>query len=286
MPTMTHFVQFALRVTSVLPIVFLMLCTGHALLAQEIASIIYSSDTSLVLGGIVVDDETVVRDDLAGGITGLSVGMIPANTDLQALAAADGGSWLLSFDVATQLAGGVVAQPGDVVRFDGTSFSLEVQASSVGVPAGSIVDALAWLSSGALLLSFDTTVSLGGTVFEDEDLAEFSGGSFSMFFDGSANGVSPLLDLDAVAYDGPGERLFLSFDGSGQVPGGVLFDDEDVLTFRLSTGGWSLAYDGSMAHSSWPSADLDALEIELLGSVVFADGFETGDTSGWSSTVP
>lgn len=272
------------HLTLVLALAWVTLSLPWAASAEVPSAIVLSSDTSVVLGGVAVDDQTAAREALAGGVSLLPLGALPADADLEALAAAEG-DWLLVLDTSAELTGGLIAGPNDVVRFDGTSFVLELNGSTVGLPAGSAIDALARLPSGALLLSFDTTLRLGGTAFDDEDLAEFSAGAFNMFFDGSAGGISPSLDLDAVAYDSAGGRLFLSFDGSGTVPGGLAFDDEDVLELELGTSAWSLAYDGSSQHSLLPAADLDALEIELPSSTIFANGFESGDTSGWTVTV-
>ncbi len=262
------------------------LAGARSLEGQSIASLVFSADSSVSPAGVVVEDEAPAREILGAGVTLLSIGEVPASADLQALAAAEAGDWLLAFDTTVQLAGGVVAEPNDVVRWDGASYSLAVDGSAVGLPSDRAIDALAWVAPDTLLFSFDTTVRLGGIVVEDEDLVQLSGGSFSLFFDGSAHGIPPSLDLDAAAYDPIRDRLWVSLDGSGVTAGGIVFEDEDVLALDRGAGTWSLAYDGSAAHSEWAAADLDALEVGTGSVPLFSDGFETGDTSAWTATVP
>jgi len=168
------------------------------------------------------------------------------------------GDHLLSFDTPVALPGGLSASSGDIVRFDGTTFTLFFNAAANGLPAGVITDALTAIGSSDLLLSFDVTVAIGGITADDEDLVRFQGASIRLFFDGSAAGVPEGLDLDAVHCLDRNGHLLLSFDGSGTV-GGVSFDDEDVLEFTPTTGAWELADDGSAEHDGWPAADLEAL---------------------------
>jgi hypothetical protein len=110
-----------------------------------------------------------------------------------------------------------------------------------------------------LLLSFDTTVTLGGQTAHEEDLVRFDGSGFTLFFDGSAAGVPTGLNVDAAHFMGRG-KLALSFDGSGSLPG-VTFADEDVIEYDLSAGTWEILYDGSAMHADWDSPNLDALGL-------------------------
>ena len=152
----------------------------------------------------------------------------------------------------------LTVHPGDVVRYDGTDFSLLFDASANGIPNGEITDAVAAIGSNDLLLSFDVPVALGSIIARHSDVVRFHDGVFSIFFDGSAAGVLPGLDLDALYCIQSNGHLLMSFDGSG-VLGGVPFDDEDVLEYTPGPGTWELAYDGQSAHAGWFGADLQAL---------------------------
>ena len=220
----------------------------------------FSPDITVALDTAVVNDEDVGADNLTGTVALQSIGAIPPEADLDAYSVLPNGNRLLSFDTTVVLPGGLTGRPADVVRYDGFSYSIEFDAASHGIPDGVNIDAVA-VYRNSLLLSFDVGVDLSGVHFDNEDLALFDGVAFSMFFDGSAAGISPGLDLDAADYIDCNDHLLLSFDGSGTV-GGVAFDDEDVLEFdRVAT--WEMAYDGSAHHAGWGAADLDAVHATV-----------------------
>jgi hypothetical protein len=257
--------------------------------ATPLADIRVSPDVPVQLGSLVVGHENIVRDDLHGTLTLGSLGAIPHQADLDAYHRLINGAQLLSFDTTVTLPGGLIARPADVVRYDGVAYTLAFDAAARGIPRGVNVDAVA-VRAGALLLSFDVSVDLGGFRVEDEDLVAFDGSGFSLFFDGSAAGIDPRLDLDGAELFECNDHLLLSFDGSGAV-GGVAFDDEDVLEYdRAST--WQMAYDGSAHDPNWTAADLDAVSATVdfgpgtpvvFGQTVKADTNKT--TFRWTTAV-
>jgi hypothetical protein len=243
----------------------------------------FSPDVTADLGsvsGSVVTDEDVALDDNAGTVTLLpapGVGPIPPNAEVNGYISMAGGDKLVSFDTTIALPGlAGPAEPRDVVRFNaaGGTYSLFFDGSATGVPANSRVDAVALDASNDLLLSFDITVSLPilGPV-DDEDVVRFAGGLFSMLFDGSAQGVAPNLDVDAVAEEPTTGDLLLSFDGSGTV-GGVIFDDEDVVAFNSAGPSFSMYTDSSLSDATdWPPTDLIALPEPGFGVSMLAGLF-------------
>jgi len=232
------------------------LLSSSLYVATALAELTFSPDVTVVLDGETVNDEDAAADDLAGTITLIDVGNIPGATDVNAYHRLPNGEELISFDTTVDL-GGLTVAPGDIVRYDGSNYILEFDASAHGVPSGVLTDAIS-VANGDLLLSFDTTVALPGNLtVDDEDVVGFDGTDFSLFFDGSDAGITPSLDLDGVHYLG-NDRLLLSLDGSGTVDG-VSFDDEDVLEHNLTGGTWELSYDGSAQHAEWSPADLDAV---------------------------
>src|SRR4029079_6435528 len=110
---------------------------------------------------LTANDESVVKDDLAGSVTSISIGSIPAQADLDAYNVRPNGVQLLSFDTTVVLPGGITAQPGDVVRYDGASYAIEFNASTLGIGTAVNLDAVAVYGS-ALLLSFDSAIDIGG----------------------------------------------------------------------------------------------------------------------------
>lgn len=224
--------------------------------AQEVVSA--SSDVTIDLGaGVVAADEDVAVDNQLGLVMLENLGAIPDASDVIAVGLDVNGDRLLAFDTTTALSGGVVARAGDVVRYDGSAYSIAFDAAAAGLPAGSVTDSVS-LAPGGLLLSFDTTVDLGGgLVAADEDLVDWSGSSFALAFDGSAQGLDVALDIDA-AQDLGGGAFLMSFDTAGEIDG-IVFDDEDVLLFDGL--GFSLEFDGSAANAAWTGADLDAVMV-------------------------
>ncbi len=224
--------------------------------AQEIVSA--SPDVTIVLGAnVTTADEDVAVDNQLGVVVLENLGPIPDASDVIALGMAGNGDRLLAFDTTTALDGGIVARAGDVVRYNGSSYSIEFDATAAGIPMGVATDATS-VSLGGLLLSFDTNANLGGgLVVSDEDLVRWNGSSFSMAFDGSAAGLDPALDIDAGQDLGGGVYL-MSFDTTGTI-GGVVFADEDVVRFDGTS--WTLAFDGSVADLDRVAADLDAVMV-------------------------
>lgn len=226
--------------------------------AQEVISA--SPDITIDLGAsVIAADEDVVLDNQLGVVTLENLGDLPDASDVIALALDGNGDRFISFDTTTLLSGGVVARPGDVVRYDGAAYSIEFDVLSAGLPFGVATDATSRSPNG-LYLSFDTTVDLGGgIVAADEDVVDWNGASFTMVFDGSAAGLDGSLDVDAVQGLDAGSFL-LSFDTTGQIAG-LFFDDEDVM--RFDGVNWSVEFDASAVNSAWAAADLDALMVPV-----------------------
>lgn len=237
-------------------------------------SLVYSPDITLDLAGQITTDENAAIDDLMGAVVLQNIGAIPANADLAVYHSFGNGDQLLAFDITIELPGAVIAQPSDVVRrTSGGSYSIEFDGSMEGVPAGARIDALSVDQDGDLLMSFDTTVDLGGLTAADEDVVEFDGAAFSMMFDGSAAGLAQSVDVDALHYATDSGLLYVSLDIGGSV-GMLTFGDEDLLRFDPGATSWSLAYDGSAEHPAWNAGDLDAAWVMFLAGFIFKDGFE------------
>lgn len=239
--------------------------------AQTVVSL--SPDVTIALGAgdLVTADHAVAVDNQLDIVVLQNLGAIPDSADVVAYAEGPGTRRLLAFDTTVSLVGGVVARPGDVAALNGGTYSIVFSASSVGLPPGVIVDAVAVSSAGGLLLSFDTAVSLpGGLHVADEDLVRWNGSVFSLALDGSSAGISRAYDVDAVDDLGPSTFL-LSFETGGQI-GSVSFADEDVV--RYQNGLWSLVRDGSTSDVDWVAADLDAMQMvpEPAGATAIVAG--------------
>jgi hypothetical protein len=215
-----------------------------------------SPDVTVELGDVSVGPENVALDYPMGGVM-VPLGDLPTGVNVTAYHRFSSGDQLFSLDGAIALPG-LAAGPEDVVSHDGDSYTLAFDGSAEGVPDGASVDAVSTIA-GDLLLSFDTAVTLGADTVHEEDLVRFDGSGFTLFFDGSAAGVPEGLDLDA-AHCLREDRVALSFDGSGSLPG-VVFADEDVLEYDLFTGAWEISYYGVAEHAAWAGANLDAVAL-------------------------
>ena len=93
----------------------------------------------------------------------------------------------------------------DIYTWDGSAFSRALDATSIGLPGGANVDGLNWIDANNFYLSFNatsTTVS-GLGVVEDEDIVQYSSGVWSVYFDGTAAGLTAdNQDLDAFYITG------------------------------------------------------------------------------------
>lgn len=237
---------------------------GWAASASAQSLIAASPDITIGLGSpnVVTADEDVLVDNQAGVTMLESLGSLPASADVVAFGVQTNGDRLFSLDTAASLGGGV-ARPGDVMRYDGASYSKEFDASGAGVPNGVQTDAVS-LAPGGLLLSFDTTVSLPGSVVAaDEDVVLWDGSTFSMVIDGSALGLASELDVDAVSQTGI-DRYMISLDTTATV-GGITVADEDLLQLDGST--WSLYFDASASDADWSAADLSAVMVPEPGTL-------------------
>ena len=225
--------------------------------AQQTVS--FSPDITVVLGGQTLDDEDAASDDLAGVITPIDVGALPGAADLQAYhRGGPGVGELLVLDTTVALPGGVTATPQKVIAYSGGTYSEALDLSACGLPAGVKIDAMT--SGDTMWFSFDTPVSLGGVLHDDEDVVALGAGcAWAQVLDGSAAGIPTGLDLDGLHYQKGTGLLMMSLDGPGTV-GTISFDDEDVVGYELASGAWSMIYDGSRLHGGWLPADLDALD--------------------------
>ena len=235
----------------------------------------FAPDITAPLGtgpSLVVTDHNLAHDNAVGAVTGylIPAGTLPPNVQIEGYHPLANGNTLLALDVTTALPGLPVASPAeprDVVEYNRATatFVTYFDGSAAGVPSNAHIDAVSLTAGGALQLSFDITVSLGGVgPVDDEDAVVYLGGGiFAMVYDGSAAGVPTALDLDALQA-APG-ALLVSFDISGTVPG-VTFADEDVVSYAIGPGTYTMYFDGSVSDPvDWPDADLNALPEPARG---------------------
>lgn len=250
------------------------LCSTSAVAQLEAISV--SNDVHWNAGSTTINDEGARRVTLPSTVTTFDLGTLPANADVTAIELAEGGLRIFALDTFVDFGNDVTTGPEDVVAWNGSSFSLYFDGSSAGVPLGTSIDAVARVIFGGeprTALSFDVSVSLPGPLtVDDEDLVVWTGSAWSMYFDGSANGVPATLDIDGFDHDLLSGTFYFSFDTSGKLST-VNFDDEDVVALNGSS--WSLVFDASAnLDPTFAAGDLDGLSIDTV--YFFSDGFESG----------
>jgi hypothetical protein len=139
------------------------------------------------LGGTTFEPSDVVRFDGIDTYTlffgGAANGVPPGSAiDTLFLDGGDSGNLILGFDVPTTIAGNTY-EPADLVRYDGTGFTLFFDASAATPPIPLSRNVTGASVQGAnLLLTFDVPTSLGSTTFLPGDLVAWDGASFSLYY--------------------------------------------------------------------------------------------------------
>jgi hypothetical protein len=169
----------------------LMLSRGTDLAGLAIGaggSLLFSVDATSLLGGVLVTRSDIGR--LTGAVFSLafdgSANGIPAGARIDAFTL-DGTDLLLSFDIGINF-GGFVAHDEDLVRWDGATFTLDLDLSDEGLAPNLDLEAAHRRDDGTYLLSFSEGGSAGGVTFADEDILSLdpTDSTWTMFYDGSA----------------------------------------------------------------------------------------------------
>ena len=129
---------------------------------------------------------------------------------------------------------GGTADDADIYYWNGTAFSRNFDASANGLlPGIANVDGYVRVDATHFYMSFsaDTTVPGPGAV-QDEDVVYYNSGVWSLYFDGTAAGLTAI-DQDIDAFDIVGGVLYFSTVGNTNPPGVVgTADDADIYTWN------------------------------------------------------
>lgn len=165
------------------------------------------------IAGTVEDEDIVMRNGTTWTLyfDGSANGLTTGGFDLDAISivgAGGPGNVYFSTDNGNVPPGaGGTGDDADIYRWNGgSSYTRVVDANgagSLGLPTGANVDGVVWVDSTHFYMSFgaDTTVPGLGTV-QDEDVVYYSAGTWSVYFDGTAQGLI-IAALDVDAFDLP-----------------------------------------------------------------------------------
>jgi hypothetical protein len=189
----------------------------------------------------------VVRYDPGGYSLKLT---LPSGTAIDGLHQLCNGDWLLSFESSATL-GATTYDPRDVVRYDPVAgtYSLFFGGAGAGVPVGSDVDGLFLVAgdASALVVSFDVPTTIGAATYEPADLVRYSGGTFSLYFDGSAATPPIPSAVNVTGSDRRGNLRILTFDvpatlgAATYLPGELVSWDGTTFASFWADPGWPLS---------------------------------------------
>ena len=161
---------------------------------------------------------------------------------------------------------GGTADDADIYLWNGIAYSRVIDASTppYSIPASggnnANVDGFERVDLTHFYMSFSGTTSLPGIgTVQDEDVVYYNAGAWSLFFDGSVNGLtSNSFDLDAISI--VGGTLYFSTDNGNTPPGaGGTGDDADIYRWNGGSS-YTRVVDASVLPSPLPSgANVDGL---------------------------
>jgi hypothetical protein len=172
---------------------------------------------------------------------------------------------------------GGTGDDADIYNWDDVAFSrvFDARVGTTGLPGGADVDALAYVAADDFFVSFNaanTNLPGLGNV-QDEDVVHYDGTDWSMYFDGTAQGMtSGGHDIDAISIvDGV---MYFSTLGNSSIPGlAGPFDDADIYS-----------WDGTIFGKAWDARDNGvpgSKDIDGLAWVSATD-FNMSLTNGWN----
>lgn len=228
-------VTFSEAVTGVTPANF-SLARGNGFAGGSVTSVTGSGATRTV----------TVATGFSGGTVGLNLTSPTGISDIAGNAMTATGLPVVG-DVYTMLTpplyfstAGIDNVPGltngddaDIYLWSDPNFTriFDARVGTTGLPSGADIDGLDLVSATHFYVSFDsnTTVPGLGTV-QDEDIVEYDNGTWSVFFDGTINGLTTnALDIDSIqVIDATAKSFYFSTVGTDSVPGLGGGDDADI----------------------------------------------------------
>lgn len=175
----------------------------------------------------------------------------------------------------------------DVILFDqgGGFWAMLFDGSDVGLANTASIDAMIFLASGRLIMSFADTTTVPGigpvasadlVMFVPTSLGNNTAGTFAFIFDGSDVG----LDTTGENVDGlalaPSGVILMSTTDSFAVTGGLTGEDEDLIAFiptsfgPNTSGSWQMYFDGSdVGFDQSPNQDISATWVNLTNTDIY-----------------
>jgi hypothetical protein len=189
---------------------------------------------------------------------------------------------------------GVSTADEDILKFDGSNWSLFFDGSDVGVASPDLF-AFSIVDADTILMAFSANVTVNGITATPQDILRFdatslgsnTAGTFSLYFDGSDVGFDTTAEkIDSVSLLSDG-RVLISTMGNPTVAGITGGRDEDVLAFtstslgNTTSGSWAMYFDGSdVGLADTSDEDVDALDV--IGANIYLSTLGNFAVTGFS----
>jgi hypothetical protein len=153
----------------------------------------FVADTVVPGLGTVQDEDVVYYNNGVWSLyfDGTAAGLTAANHDIDTFKIVGGVLYFSTFGNSNPPGVTGTADNADIYSWDGVSFSRVFTATAAGLPSTTNVDGLVLVDATHLYVSFvdNTTVPGPGTV-QDEDIVYYDNGTWSLYFDGTAQGLT------------------------------------------------------------------------------------------------
>ena len=171
------------------------------------SNVIFSLDTPATLDGVSYTERDLILydgTDFSKLLDGSEIG-IPNGACIDAATLLSDGSIAFSSDIPVSL-GGIPFKALDLIRYDGSSFSLYFSGLDNGIPENANIDGV-YVSPDEteILFSLDIPCSLNGLKVKDKDIIKWSEGYFSLYLDGLSAGIPEGSDVDAIGLEIKGD---------------------------------------------------------------------------------
>jgi hypothetical protein len=192
-------------------------------------SIIFCLDIPGVFEGENYTEADIIRYNGIGFsklVDGRAIG-IPEGTGFDGVAMLPDGSIAFSIDTPASL-GGTAYKANDIIRYDGSRFSLIFEGSANGIPEHANIDGVWVTARKDLFFSLDIPCMLSELEVTDKDIIQWSDGVLSKYFKGASAGLPEESDLDAFSVS------IETCPGDSDYDGDV--DGEDLATIIADYG--------------------------------------------------
>lgn len=193
----------------------------HPASAQSVS---FAVDVPTAIGGTDWLPNQVLRfDRWTYAVSGAAT--LPGDFPIGALQKVDGDAYLVVPAEPVQVPN-MLLGPADILRWDGTTFTLWQSASDLGLPEDARIDALYVGPDNVPVLSFDAELTLRGRSIGRSDVVAFDGDAWQVLLAGDLAGIPSYANVTGVDRT-PSGALALSFDvpttigGTTYLPGDV-----------------------------------------------------------------